>query len=313
MSWVTLGRLLTFYFLFCFVSYRELAFGPDSDPTVRGVALYFNIAESDVAQCTPQQAKRFRWKKGLSREPANTTTSVFDTRECFTMIRPYDREAFDLATCILRHRWETAHAERLTALNERFEAINKLEEEKELLKNTFLAHKRNWINWYWPISNGRQIIDDDTPVPPVDTEYLPMIDQDAIVDKAKEAVKGSAIQPLWDSFVLQTAASSSAPSRGFNKQKEESPDRKRLSIFLQLGCGQPINQNRSLPHIKTKLISSLRPQPDHSFDRQSERCWRALLLKQEEKHQAGNEWNIVKERFQNANARVKKVLGIVQN
>ena len=231
------------------------------------------------------------------------------------MIRPYDRDAYELATSIMRHRWEVLKAERLSILNSRFEAIDRLDKEKELLKSTFLAYKRNWINWYWPISNGRQIINDDTPVPPVDTEYLPMIDQDAIVDKAKEAVKGSAIQPLWDSFVLQTASSSAAaaPSRGFNKQKEESPDRKRLPIFLQLGCGQPINQNRSLPHITTKLFNSLRSESDHSFDRQSERCWRALLLKQEEKHQAGNEWNIVKERFQNANARVKKVLGIVQN
>lgn len=285
----------------------ELAFGPDSDPTVHGVALYFNISESDVVQCTPQQAKRFRWKKNT-----NNLASNFDYRECFKMIRPYDRDAYELATSIMRHRWEVLKAERLSILNSRFEAIDRLDKEKELLKSTFLAYKRNWINWYWPVSNGRQIVDDDTPVPPVDTEYLPTIDEESVLNRNKEVVKGSAIQNVWDSFV------SSPPFKVLDEEKDEEKvntgqqsGRKRLRVFEHLGDGFPIDQDRSLPHITTKMARlSLQESSSH---RQSERCWKDLLLLQDEEEQACNEWNIVKERFQKANARVKKVLDIVQN
>jgi hypothetical protein len=291
---------------------RELAFGPDSDPTVRGVALYFNISEADVSECTPQQAKRFRWKRNSGAQEANAKISVFDTRECFTMIRPYDRDAFELATDILKHRLETVKAERLTVLNERFEVIKILQKEKDVLRESFLAHKRSWINWCWPISAGRQTIDDDTRVPPVDAEYAPIIDCEAMVDQAThetEVVKGSAIQPIWESFVSQTT-SFSKTSNGHTKKglsSENEPNSTRLSIFARLGNGEPISKNRSLP----RITKGAKQPKTASLERQSERCWRSLLLKQENKHQGGNEWKIVQEHFQNS--RSKKVLNIIQN
>jgi hypothetical protein len=294
---------------------RELAFGPDSDPTVRGVALYFNISEAEVTECTPQQAKRFRWKKNSGAQEANTKISVFDTRECFTMIRPYDRDAFQFATDILKHRLETVKAERLTVLNERFEVIKILQKEKDVLRESFLAHKRSWINWCWPISAGRQTIDDDTRVPPVDAEYAPIIDCEAMVDQAAhetEVVMGSAIQPIWESFVNQTSSFSKTSNglntkKGLSSENEPASTRRRLSIFARLEYGEHICENRSLPHIN-KGAKKLKTA---SLERQSEKCWKALMLKQENTHQGGNEWKIVQEHFQNS--RSKKVLKIIQN
>jgi hypothetical protein len=278
------------------------------------VALFFNISEADVIECTPQQAKRFRWKRNSGAPEANTKISVFDTRECFAMIRPYDRDAFELATDILKHRLETVKAERLTVLNERFEVIKILQKEKDVLRESFLAHKRSWINWCWPISAGRQTIDDDTRVPPVDAEYAPIIDCEAMVDQAAhetEVVKGSAIQPIWESFVSQTTSFSKTSNgrktkKGLSSETEPNSTRLRLSIFARLGYGEPISQNRSLPHI----TKGAKQPKTASLERQSERCWRALLLKQENTHQE-NEWKIVQEHFQNS--RSKKVLRIIQN
>lgn len=303
--------------LVSFVSFttfnRELAFGPDSEATVRGVALYFNILEEHVTECTPQQAKRFRFKKNPSQE-SKPKTSEFDGRECFTMIRPHDKDAFEFATDILTHRLETVQAERLSVLHERFEVIKTLQKQKEELRETFLAHKRSWINWCWPISAGRQTIDDDTRVPPVDAEYVPIIDSEAMVEQTEtEAIKGSAIQPIWESFVSQsTAFSKIATATGqdnssiWDADVQPSSSRDRLPILARLGHGEPISLDRSLPQITKGTKHS----KTSSLDRQSERCWRALLLRQDNKHH-GNEWNIVEEHFQKS--RSKKTLRIIQN
>lgn len=211
---------------------RELAFGPDSDSTVRGVALWFNIPENEVSECTPQQAKRFRWRKKPTLDEQQMMAkrpSIFDSRECFTMVRPCDRDAFAFAHEILQHRHDTIRAERLsTLMSERFEALKELRKQKEVLQKTFQNHKRHWMHWAWPISIGRQCIDNDTPVPPVDGHYKPLLDEEALLEKKAsllllledsknnrnnhyreeekeemewEPVKGAAIEPIWNSFV----------------------------------------------------------------------------------------------------------------
>lgn len=299
------------------VMVREIAFGPDADTTVRGVALWFNIPEHEVAECHPQLSKRYRWKKApkfddqraLEKKP-----SVFDSRECFVMVRPSDHDAFDLATDILRHRHKTVTAERLSNLRERFEALNDLQKEKDALQDTFLNHKRSWTSWAWPINTGRQSVDHDTPVPPVDGRYTPLLDLEAMEkailagqDDETEAVKGSASVSVWESFV--------SLNLGQNEAAQQEPIcKRRLSIFERLSNGEAICPNRTLPHITRSTPSHLSGQrkgkPTKSVpgvpSRQSELCWRALMQKS-----GSNEWDMVRDHFQNA--RCKKVLTILQN
>jgi len=121
---------------------REIAFGPDCDPSVRNVALWFHIQDDDVTVCTPQQAKRYRWKRGLNNNSPEkkiakerTQTSVFDHLECFFMVRPDDREAYDLTNRILEHRLEVLRFERSTkSLRERSEVRLRLEREEAMLQ-----------------------------------------------------------------------------------------------------------------------------------------------------------------------------------
>jgi hypothetical protein len=249
------------------------------------------------------------------------------------MIRPFHRDAFDLATQILQHRVETVKAERLTIVSERFEAIKVLYKEKEVLREIFMAHKRSWVTWCWPIATGRhETIDDDTPVPPVDTKYTPIIDADAMVNyhagaasvdlvESTEAVKGSCIQPLWESFVGQRQAV--VQGKIDDDYHDGTTSRSRLSVFTRLGCGESINANRALPHITkrdhsnvqaTNILKCRKNNVEAvaiSTEGQSERCWKALLLKEEQEHRRCNEWTIVRDHFQNS--RCKKVLSILQN
>lgn len=179
---------------------REIAFGPDSDPAVRGPSLWFNINEKDVTICTPQQAKRYRWKKAPTPNTKKMDDpkkpSLFDNREFFAMIRPLDNDAFELATDILRHRTEVLKTERLASMRDRFDAIKGLELEKARLEEIYDHQRRHWLTWLWPVSEGRDEVDDTTPVPPVESLYEP----------GGDGMAESPVPAIWYSFASAFSA-----------------------------------------------------------------------------------------------------------
>ncbi len=318
------------------VMVREIAFGPDTDPTARGVALWFNIPENEVIECTAQQAKRFRWRKTSKPELSNTEpkTSVFDSRECFTMIRPNDSDAFDLASRILNHRYKSVKAERLSSLSDRSGALNGLNKEHDALKEMFHNYRRHWVAWSYPIHKGRTRFDDNTPVPPVDAEYDPIIHTDSIDEKsinfnANDQIVGTAIQKIWQSFIT-TVGSGGQGDSGVpfeDNPTEDSaemirspkPDQSHghsLPIFQSLRGGEQISQDRVLPHINSSVWSTTNSSLPRTFHwRQSERCWKALLLTKNQVFESihtSNEWDEVVDHFQNY-SRSKKVLSIIQS
>ena len=207
---------------------HEIAFGPDSDPSVRGVALWFNISAADITECTPQQAKRFRWKKNVAIPSApssvidkksgmaSTKASLFDSGaiESFVLIRPHDAMAFRLVTDIMKLRLAVLKRERMSNMKERFETQQKLKKQEERLKERFDNQRRSWLHWAWPVNCDRDCVDDTTPVPPVEGPYLLKIKDgsdkkstDSADDKKDPAIDadsielGKNIHSVWNSFV----------------------------------------------------------------------------------------------------------------
>lgn len=308
---------------------REIAFGPDADPTVRGVALWFNIPDNKIVECDPDVAKRFRWKKKSKFDDSHTnknTSSVFDIRECFFMVRPSDQSAFDLATEMLKNRYQTVKAERLNPIKARFAMLEQLQKDRASLQQMFENHKRHWIAWTFPIHNGRHTADDETPVPPVDAMYDPILDMELIRRKKADGedlsnIVGVAAKRVWESFVstmkiLQTYGIDTAACAPPVVNEDC-----RLPIFVDLSHGLSICcPSGHLPHIlnsRVKLPSKPGAVlPKKSYEKQSERCWRSILLDNNQScsnnsdESCPHDWGEVMEHF--FNAKSKKVLRFVQ-
>lgn len=230
---------------------REIAFGPDSDPTVRGVSLWFDIDDKDVTVCTPQQAKRYRWKKGFKPTilSSNGTaiapralsptmpfvkrkSTAFDSKDCFIMVRPLDKDAYDLGTKILAHHLGVLRSERIANLSDRWEARSALQAESAALKESFDNLKQYWQSWTWPINQGRaKKITEHTPVPPIDGEYNPVGTTKTSRKKGKEGSGVPAVQRIWQSFVCDDVGGT--------------PSHRRLAVLEQLAEGCSVSNGGS--------------------------------------------------------------------
>lgn len=280
---------------------REIAFGPDEDPSVRGVGLWFNIDEASVGMCTPQQAKRFRWKRSPKREDdaRPIKPSVFDSINHFTMIRSHDPDAFHLGTDMLKHRLHFLQTEQMSNMKDRYDSLQSLDQQKEGLKERFENQKQHWLHWKWPVNKGRETTDKKTPVPSIDSEYQ------------VEAENGPT-KEIWEDFIGMDFQEKNSPKdHGLPMvpfldvtDKDSEKPRSRLPLFEQLSLGLEVAEDRSLPHITRSYQG---PPPQMPLARQQERCWMSLLVDEGDKT---NEWNIVREHF--IKARSNKILNIIQ-
>eukprot|EP00536_Pseudo-nitzschia_multiseries_P000499 jgi/Psemu1/178882/e_gw1.6.24.1 len=332
---------------------REIAFGPDQDPSVRPVALWFNIPEAQVTECTINQQKRFRWRKKQKQPPPNQPPpgsrrggnriyrqarpplSPFEHRDSFAIVRPGDPDAFALVTSILEHRFETIRAEKITSISERSAALEEVARQHAELEERFHNLRRHWSAWNYPGIAGRPSIGPSTPVPPVDEEYADDPGGRGARYRCRCKCRNETKQ-MWESF-LSTLAAIRGDDRdhkhnhnhgtmitGENRHRSATQRRPRLSIFVRLSRGEIINNgNRSLPHITKKnqrgSTSSIgnekndhpdeHGQPNNSYLRQSDRCWKSLLLSSD--GVATSEWDVVMDHFTNY-SRSKKVLNILQ-
>jgi hypothetical protein len=179
---------------------HEIAFGPVGDPSARSVSVWFDLQESDLIECTPQQAKHHKRSrhrlKAAKRTKGAKFSNVADDDLCKGLILPFehyqprDKCAFDLVTNLLSLRLRTIYILRdiakynnylsiqgsVSRSNEHDDnyyriSIQQLEKETKDLNCSFTSQLRHWVTWSWPEQVLRNQIDDETDVPPVDTQY----------------------------------------------------------------------------------------------------------------------------------------------
>lgn len=88
------------------------------------------------------------------------------------MVRPHDRDAFQLTTQILQHRLSVLKAKHFpdNACSSNA-SLRTLAFEKQEIKESIEGLILHWKKWSWPITEGRDEVDETTPVPPVDGQY----------------------------------------------------------------------------------------------------------------------------------------------
>jgi hypothetical protein len=312
---------------------REIAFGPDWEPTVRGVGLWFGIADSDMTLCTPQQAKRYRFKRGLNKKTTKketilwSTVSRFDTSDSFAMIRPSERDAYGLSSAILDHRLAVLKAGRIPNLCEQAMALERLEMKRQSLEECFNGMLRGWNTWAWPINEGRDHVDENTPVPSVDSAYKASNKETADIANIWEAfaacdfefgepqredteVRWSLLQMgILKAHKLSGLFGTFLQNFVIPTKNDIGNEDSRLNVFKHLGEGLriPCAEGSKMPHINDSNDDGFEETGPNAI--QSRRCWKSLLLKPTSANEY-SEWQIVCEHFQNSRSR--KVLSILQ-
>jgi hypothetical protein len=230
------------------VRVRAIAFGPDSDTSVRGVSLWFNIDETQLSMCTPQQAKRFRFKRANKNdEKDKILSSAFETLDCFELTRPHDLDAYQLVKEIMLHRLAVLKADQISNMRTRFEQRSMLDDKRKAIHDRFEAVKASWMLWAWPVNDGREKVDKRTPVPPVESEY-----NFKTVDKENSIRLASATKNIWSSFVEQSLGEY---YQDVHTSSESSINRTniRLSVLYHLGLGFPVSSDRTLPAARLSI------------------------------------------------------------
>jgi hypothetical protein len=170
-------------------------------------ALWFNIQPEDIHLCTLQERMNYKRtckkleKMKKMQEMRNDSARVYLNRHLtfdiseeayqngfaekpIIMNLPMDHDSFDLTNAVLKHR--------LSILKR----SNQLDVDEELLRiekkfNSLKSHLQKFC--FWPVNDGREIVDDKTLVPEADDTYSVPI----VRTKDEFTFHGK----IWDSFV----------------------------------------------------------------------------------------------------------------
>ena len=205
---------------------HEVAFGPVSDPNSKQLSICFNIPLSELSKCTPQQAKRHKRSRNRSHKKASkeralspafplhsaddSNTDIDDSYRDydsnfvppFYENQPNDEEAFQLVSHILSLRVMQLFRENMQVND--FEMLESLHEMEATVKMRFESQLRFWMTWAWPVTLGRDKVDENTQIPPVSGIYrfTSHFSDHSLHNKSRVSYAKFATGFVWISFVM---------------------------------------------------------------------------------------------------------------
>jgi len=199
---------------------REVAFGNDADPSVRGVALWFGVPSSEVISRVGTLRTNEERRNARTSHEAKTA-AVIDkylrttANKPFYLVRPRDEDAFNLTTSILVHRLQTLQAVEMKTCKVQRDKCMSLNTGEGRIRSSFESLCRHWASGAWDATTGRPAkVEEETPRPRVDERYYQTKPKPTCASitgrpidsqKSGEGHKTKMTSHVWDSFVQEVS------------------------------------------------------------------------------------------------------------
>ncbi len=204
-------------------SVYDVSFGPrGSDKTAAcDRMLLFNLDQMDIREVTSSSIKKHRReKRNMNVADGNCSPSVSPVAMCEQMSMQVRRASAETCSTTICPSLEPAHVEyhhmkRLYELNcllhellcvkdrdsreLKYERVQFLIKSYNALMDDFIRFTRSAETWFWPISTLREDVDESTPVPEVDSEYVM---HDEVTVNLGSYTSKTVLKQLYTSFLL---------------------------------------------------------------------------------------------------------------
>ena len=190
----------------------------------------------------------------------------------FFHMQTHSNEGYTLTQSILVHRIEVLIS-KLLPLSGSIYLGNK----EKYLKVAFENLKNHSSSWHWPVSEGRETVTADTPIPVCGVEYHP-------------SKSSSHARKMWQSFYCNMRDTGEAHDTEKNKEHG-------LPIFRQLATGRNNETNQMLPHIK-RFCTIASSCDNEQKPLATNMAWKSMLFNSPEHR----DWQMVKAHYLSSKA-----------
>lgn len=224
---------------------HELAFGMNMDTQKRTSGFYFNLPMDQFHSCTREDEVKYNRKVGQiswnfsATVAKNVPSGNFGLEEhlrkypCFPIYYILDEDLMMFIEKLMKHKLTSYHVSDDAGILE-------YQKHHNMYKRQYDSVQKYFIRNAWPVNEGREVVDDDTPVPPADSLYNIRVNK----NHENTDFPWEFNRQIWESFVRNMRDSQGERNKehhGYTHDKykrnehNKTVNKERLSTFALIG------------------------------------------------------------------------------
>lgn len=286
---------------------REIAFGSIGEVAAK-TSIWYDIPNNAVKSCTVQEVKRYKRERQRNnymqqQNPTSQYPTQYKKNDAASKYVPFPGSDKITQSSFLSHPHKPFfhmqplsgdptlynfihsllyHRIRVLALREvgkakKYSNWTHIQRNlKKQLKEVFTNVVRDTNAWKWPVTAGREITSEHTPVPMCETNYKPF------------AQSCGDFLPIWNGLWQSLNSAEHGDELSTNKDDIAKKIKSRCIVFSKLADGEYMNhKDRSLPNLKKTCETK----------KESSMAWKSILVKPDVfQNSAG--WQLIMEHYQ---------------